>query len=216
MKHRTLLSMLPFLPLMAAACSSVPTSLATMKGDQPATPATVQQQPATVQQEQEQEQADEESVVVGQTTREQILAAVPDWAQAEAESRPDAATAQALATVEPGAEIDVFLGTWCGDSRREVPRFWRALDLAGPAVPFEVHYIGVDEDKKEPSAPVTNNGIQYVPTFIVRRNGQEVGRIVEDAPGGIEKDLLSLLTGQSKGLISTRSELKSPGSPPPH
>ena len=213
MKHRTLLSMLPILPLMAAACSSVPTSLATMK-DQPATPATpatVQQQPATVQQEQE----EEESVVVGQTTREQILAAVPDWAQAEAESRPDAATAQALATVEPGAEIDVFLGTWCGDSRREVPRFWRALDLAGPAVPFEVHYIGVDEDKKEPSAPVTNNGIQYVPTFIVRRNGQEVGRIVEDAPGGIEKDLLSLLTGQSKGLISSRSELQSPGSPPP-
>lgn len=201
MKHRTLLSMLPLLPLIAAGCAtSVPTSLATMKGDQP----------ATIQQEQE-----EESVVVGQTTREQILAAVPDWAQAEGESSPDAATAQALATVEPGAEIDVYLGTWCGDSRREVPRFWRALDLAGPAVPFEVHYIGVDEDKKEPSAPVTNNGILYVPTFIVRRNGQEVGRIVEVAPGGIEKDLLSLLTGQSKGLISTRSELQSPGSPPP-
>lgn len=204
MKRRNLLAMLPLLSAMA--CASVPTSLATMKDVQP---GTVLQEPGTVQQEQE------EAVVVGQTTREQILAAVPDWAQAEAESRPDAAAAQALGTVEPGAEIDVFLGTWCGDSRREVPRFWRALDLAGPAVPFEVHYIGVDEKKKEPSAPVTNNEILYVPTFIVRRNGQEVGRIVEDAPGGIEKDLLSLLTGQSKGVISTRSELQSPGSAPP-
>lgn len=209
MKRRHLLPLIAT-ACLAAACAGTPTSLATMREGQPAAAPAASAAPATPA-----EPAEEEPVVVGQTTREQILATVPDWAQAEAESSPDAAAAQALGTVEPGAEIDVYLGTWCGDSRREVPRFWRALDLAGPAVPFEVHYIGVDRQKKEPSAPVTNNEILYVPTFIVRRNGQEVGRIVEDAPAGIEKDLLSLLTGQRKGLISTRSELQSPGSPPP-
>lgn len=185
---------------LAASCATVPTSLATMQGEG--------SRPETGP-------AEEEAVVVGQTTREQILAAVPDWAQVESDAHPDEAVARALASVEPGAEIDVFLGTWCGDSRREVPRFWRALDLAGPAVPFEVHYIGVDRQKKEPSAPVINNEILYVPTFIVRRNGQEVGRIVEDSPAGLEKDLLSLLSGQRQGVISTRSELTSPGSTPP-
>lgn len=190
------------LPLLAALCLA-----ACAAGAGPADPASPVAAAAKSQQE--------ESVLVGPVTREQVEQAVPEWVKVEGESSPDAEAARALAGVEPGAELIVFLGTWCGDSRREVPRFWRALDLAGPAVPFEVHYIGVDEDKKEPSAPVTNNGIQYVPTFIVRRNGQEVGRIVEDAPGGIEKDLLSLLTGQSKGLISSRSELQSPGSPPP-
>ncbi|HEX5718360.1 MAG TPA: thioredoxin family protein, partial [Thermoanaerobaculia bacterium] len=88
-------------------------------------------------------------------------------------------------------------------------RFWKALDLSGADAPFAIHYIGVDRQKKEPSAPVTNNDIRYVPTFIVYREGREVGRIVEESPHGIEKDLLALLTGQAQGLITTRTDLLS-------
>lgn len=160
-----------------------------------------------------QAQSEEEPVIVGATTRERIEEAHPEWVSAEAGSTPDAAASQALAAVPPGAEVTVFLGTWCGDSRREVPRFWRALDLSGADVPFAIHYIGVDRQKKEPSAPVTNNDIRYVPTFIVHREGREVGRIVEESPNGIEKDLLALLTGQARGLITTRTDLTPPGSP---
>lgn len=147
--------------------------------------------------------------IVGETSREKVEA-VPEWMAAEAESRPDAEACKALASVPPGAEVTVFLGTWCGDSRREVPRFWKALDIArgaGADVPFAIHYIGVDRQKKEPSAPVTNNDVRYVPTFIVFREGREVGRIVEESPHGIEKDLLALLTGQAQGLITTRTDL---------
>lgn len=156
-------------------------------------------------------------MIVGATTRERIEEAHPEWVGAEAESNPDAAASQALASVPPGAEVIVFLGTWCGDSQREVPRLWKALDLAGVAgeagaAPFTIHYIGVDREKKEPSAPVTNNDVRYVPTFIVQREGREVGRIVEESPNGIEKDLLALLTGQARGLISTRTDL-APSSP---
>lgn len=152
-------------------------------------------------------------MIVGNTTREQIEEAVPEWAQAGAESTPDAGASQALAGVPPGAEVTVFLGTWCGDSQREVPRLWKALDISGGAIPFQIHYIGVDRQKKEPVAPVTNNDIRYVPTFIVQREGREVGRIVEESPNGIEKDLLALLTGQAQGLITTRTDLTAPGSP---
>jgi hypothetical protein len=151
--------------------------------------------------------AQEEGVIVGETTREQIEEALPEWAQAEAASTPDPEACRALAAVEPGAEVTVFLGTWCGDSRREVPRLWKALDLAGPAVPFEIRYVGVDRKKQEPVGEVNGNGIRYVPTFIVHRNGREVGRIVEHSPGGVEKDLLALLTGQAQGLITTRTDL---------
>jgi len=156
----------------------------------------------------------EKPVIVGDTTRERIEAA-PEWAVAEKESRPDPEASRGLASVPPGAEVTIFLGTWCGDSRREVPRFWKALDLAkeaGTDVPFAIHYIGVDRQKKEPSAPVTNNDIRYVPTFLVHREGREVGRIVEESPHGIEKDLLALLTGQAHGLITTRTDL-APSSP---
>jgi thiol-disulfide isomerase/thioredoxin len=154
---------------------------------------------------------EEKPVIVGETTRAAIEAA-PEWMAAEAESQPDPTASTALATVPPGAEVTVFLGTWCGDSRREVPRFWKALDIAGSRgadAPFAIHYIGVDRQKKEPSAPVTNNNILYVPTFIVSREGREVGRVVEESPNGIEKDLLALLTGQAQGLITTRTDLQS-------
>jgi len=153
--------------------------------------------------------------LVGETTRAQIEAA-PEWAAAEAESQPDPQASTALATVPPGAEVTIFLGTWCGDSRREVPRLWKALDIAGSRgvdVPFAIHYIAVDRQKKEPSAPVTNNDIRYVPTFIVTREGREVGRIVEQAPNGIEHDLLDLLTGRAHGVVSSRTDLQDAGRP---
>ena len=155
-----------------------------------------------------QEATREEGVLVGDVTREQIEETVPDWAMAESESSPDPEACRALASVERGADVIVFLGTWCGDSRREIPRLWKALDLAGRAVPFEIHYIGVDRDKTEPGGRPAGDGVRYVPTFIVHRNGQEVGRIVEQSPAGIEKDLLALLTGQARGVITSRTDLQ--------
>lgn len=145
--------------------------------------------------------------LVGPATREQIEGSSPEWVQAQVDAKPDAATAKALASVPPGAEVTIFLGTWCGDSRREVPRFWRGLDETGGAVPFQVSYITVDRLKKEPAGPVTENDVRYLPTFIVRRDGREVGRIVETSPNGIEHDLLALLTGKAHGVIATRTDL---------
>ncbi|HEV8578536.1 MAG TPA: thioredoxin family protein [Thermoanaerobaculia bacterium] len=156
-----------------------------------------------------------ESVVIGPTTREQIESAVPEWVQAEVEAAPEVEVARSLASVEPGAEVTVFLGTWCGDSRREVPRFWKALAMAGFDVPFEVRYIGVDRGKKEPANEVAANDIRYLPTFIVRRDGREVGRIVETSPHGVEHDLLDLLNGKARGVLATREDLTSPGSAKP-
>ena len=156
-------------------------------------------------------------MLVGAVTREEVEAHSPEWVQAEVEAQPDAGLAQALASCEPGAEVTVYLGTWCGDSRREVSRFWKALDQTGGAVPFQVRYVGVDREKKEP-AGVKEDGVLYLPTFIVRRGGHEVGRIVETSPHSVEQDLLALLTGKAQGVLATREDLTtSEGSAkPPH
>lgn len=143
-----------------------------------------------------------DDALVGRVTREQIEAAHPAWVQATVAAAPEVEAAKALATVEPGAEVTVFLGTWCGDSEREVPRFWRALDEAGGSVPFSIIYIGVDRKKQQPSAPILNYEIEFVPTFIVSRGGREVGRIIEQPPHGLEQDLLALLTGKAQGNLS--------------
>lgn len=157
-----------------------------------------------------------DDALVGIVTREKVEEAHPDWVQAEVEAAPDAAAVRGLAAVEPGAEVIVFLGTWCSDSRREVPRLWRALDEAGGTVPFQIRYVGVDRQKKEPAAPITNYDIRFVPTLVVERGGQEVGRIVEESPHGVEQDLLALLSGKARGVISaSQTEAAPPSVAPP-
>jgi hypothetical protein len=102
--------------------------------------------------------------------------------------------------------VAVYLGTWCGDSRREVARLWRALDALGREPPFRIRYIGVDRRKQAREVP-PDLMLRFVPTFVVSRKGREVGRVVESAPQGIEADLSALLTGNRRGTISERTDL---------
>lgn len=153
------------------------------------------------------EDEDTPPALTGRVTRDEVEQAVPEWVQAEIEAEVETADALRLANVDPGAEITVYLGTWCSDSKRELSRFWRAFDEAGGLVSFEVEYIGVDRDKERPAELIEGSGLTHVPTFIVHRDGEEVGRIVEEAPGGIVHDLTALLTGEASGVISARDDL---------
>lgn len=144
--------------------------------------------------------------LLGEVSREQVEAAEPGWVAAQAESEIDVDAAQALAGVEPGASVTVYFGTWCSDSRREVSRFWRALDETAGLVSFDVRYVAVDRRDKRPPEMERDLGLRYVPTFIVERGGREVGRMVEVSPHGIEKDLLALLTGEVEGVVTARED----------
>lgn len=161
------------------------------------------------------EPEDDTPVLVGAVERAEVEEAVPEWVGVQLESSPDAAAGTALTEVAPGAEVTVFLGTWCSDSRREVSRWWRALDDAGVGMmtelPFPVEYVAVDRDKVEPAGRLDDIGLEYVPTFIVYRDGEEVGRIVEISPHGIERDVLALLSGDEAGVISGREDLGGAG-----
>lgn len=144
---------------------------------------------------------------MGITTRDEIESELPAWRDAIADASIDTDAADRLARVAPGAEVDVFLGTWCGDSRREVSGLFRALEraeLAG-ALPFAIRFIGVDRAKTAPGFTEGAN-LRYVPTIVVRREGVEAGRIIESVPGGVsvERALLELLEGTRSGVISGR------------
>lgn len=132
--------------------------------------------------------------------------ALPSWIRAKQGSRVAPAAARALADVPAGATVQVYLGTWCGDSRREVSRFWQALDGAADKPAFAIELIAVDAELQTPSGLTEGMGLRYVPTFIVLREGREVGRIVESAETSIEADLVSLLRGERSGLISGRAD----------
>jgi len=88
--------------------------------------------------------------------------------------------------------IKIVLGTWCPDSRREVPRFMRVLDLwQFPA--DKVTFIGVDNAKLSPVGEYEKLDIQRVPTFIFYRNNIESGRIIENPVTSLEQDMVNIL-----------------------
>lgn len=88
-------------------------------------------------------------------------------------------------------KVVIVLGTWCDDSRREVPRFFKALDINN-IKPSEMEIICVDR-KKKADGLTQNLGVTYVPVFIFYLNGVEIGRIVESPMETLEKDMFNLL-----------------------
>ncbi|CAL2102810.1 Thioredoxin [Tenacibaculum sp. 190130A14a] len=93
-------------------------------------------------------------------------------------------------------KIKGFMGTWCGDSQREIPNLYKILDEA------EFNYknmelVGVNRQKKA-NGLEENLNIIRVPTFIFYKDGKEIGRFVEHAvdDSTVEKDFLKIVSGQ--------------------
>ena len=88
--------------------------------------------------------------------------------------------------------ITIVLGTWCPDSRREVPRFMKIADLWG--FPEDrIRFLGTDIDKNAPLADFPALGIERVPTFIFYKNNSEAGRIIEVPVTSLEQDTRNIL-----------------------
>lgn len=91
-----------------------------------------------------------------------------------------------------GIQIKVFIGTWCSDSQREIPAFYKILD----ALEFDqdnLTMIAIDRSKKLPSKELKDFAIEYVPTFIFYKEDKEIGRIIESPTLSLEEDMLGIL-----------------------
>lgn len=94
--------------------------------------------------------------------------------------------------VHGDVEIVVVLGTWCSDSKQQVPRFLKIADLAGiPAA--QIRFYGVDRTKKSRDSVTDRYRIEFVPTFIFLKQENEIGRIIEAPRTSLEEDMLAIL-----------------------
>lgn len=91
-----------------------------------------------------------------------------------------------------GMNIVVVLGTWCPDSRREVPRFMKVIDVWGFPVE-KIRFIGVDIEKSAPLDDFVSLAVERVPTFIFYKNNIELGRIIELPVTSLEQDMVKIL-----------------------
>jgi len=93
------------------------------------------------------------------------------------------------------SEIKIFMGTWCPDSRREVPRILKILHCCN----FDftrLTIIAVDYEsndyKQSPGHEEEDLEIYRVPTILFYRGENEIGRIVESPVESLEKDIISI------------------------
>ncbi len=106
--------------------------------------------------------------------------------------KPDSSAVKFLSENLKGKKILIVMGTWCSDSRREVPRVIKILDEA-KFPESDLKIITVDRKRKAPGFDPDSLKIEYVPTIIVYENGKELGRIIETPVETLEVDLVNIL-----------------------
>ena len=95
-------------------------------------------------------------------------------------------------------QVDIYLGTWCGDSKNWVPQFvkmWTDLGLKEEQLHFTALYDGIEKYKQGPNGEEKGLRIHRVPTFIFKKEGKEYARMVEYPRNDLEKDLAQIAVG---------------------
>lgn len=107
----------------------------------------------------------------------------------------DEATVNQIKKHLKGVSIKGFMGTWCGDSKRETPRFYKIMEKAG--FDFDkLELVTVNHSKRTPDNLQQGYNIIRVPTFIFYKKGKEIGRFVERPRESLEKDILKIVAGK--------------------
>jgi thiol-disulfide isomerase/thioredoxin len=82
---------------------------------------------------------------------------------------------------EEGLVFKVWGGDWCGDCRGRLPDFAAALDAADvPEDRIEHYPVEKEDDGSKVGPKVEEYGVEYIPTVVVEREGEEVARFVEE------------------------------------
>lgn len=93
--------------------------------------------------------------------------------------------------------ITLFMGTWCGDSKKEVPRLYKVLEASNfPMNQLSVVAVSRQANmyKQSPQHEEAGLNIHRVPTIIFYKNNKEVNRIVEHPIASFEEDILNIIT----------------------
>ena len=126
----------------------------------------------------------------GEITAEDLLAQYPAFAKEYKNYSPSEDDLNTIKTLS-GKQVLVFLGTWCHDSKREVPRLLKLLDGSGVKL-GSLQLIAVGYDKLYPDGLAKQYDLRYTPTFIVSSNGKELLRMIEKPKHSIAMDLTRL------------------------
>lgn len=121
-------------------------------------------------------------------------AAFPWFAENTKGYTPDAGALAAFKGAKDSIHILAFGGTWCGDTKALLPKFYSLADAAGLSED-RITLLGVDRSKKTINHLAEAFNVTRVPTFIILKDGLEIGRVVEyGKTGRFDKELGEIIT----------------------
>jgi len=139
------------------------------------------------------EKAETPDILTGWLTPDQLYTAFPEYQlEGQGYTAEDAVISE-MDALGGEFEVLVIIGTYCSDCKRELPRFLSAIEqLGNTSVQYKIY--GLDRAKNDTSGMREKYNIEFIPTFIVYADGQEIGRIIETPIVSMEQDLLDIMT----------------------
>ncbi len=134
--------------------------------------------------------------LTGFVTRDSIESFNEVWKGLRAQDyEPDAASVKAIRDRAKNVDVFAVVATWCPDTRRDLPRFFKIADQARWPMK-NVKLLAVDRTKKDAEGQTVKWSVTRVPTFIFLRKGKEIGRVTEKPATTLEKDIAAILSKQ--------------------
>lgn len=133
-----------------------------------------------------------ESMLIGMIDRTELFREFPVFKKNYDAYTPIDSVIRALRNYSENTHIEIFIGTWCGDSKRNASYFLKVLNVAGkPNLTYTI--IALDRTKKDKEELTVKYSIRRVPTMVFLKNEKEIGRITEYPERSVEEDMLSIL-----------------------
>lgn len=130
--------------------------------------------------------------LLGPLSKEEILENFPDWQVEVVSYVPNLEVIEKLQSISSEIEIEIFLGTWCSDTKRNVSAYFKIMDMVDNPLIITT-YIGIPRDNDSRKPFIEGKNIIKVPTFIIIIDNQEKGRIIENPVKSVEEDLLDII-----------------------
>lgn len=128
----------------------------------------------------------ESNILVGVVTKEHLLVSEEIFNDNYRDFSLEVTDEVALNNWPKNLHIDIYFGTWCHDSQREVPKILSILENNKQTTS---QLIALDVNKNDTGGLAKAANIKFTPTFVIFAEGKEIGRIIERPNDSLVKDI---------------------------
>ena len=111
----------------------------------------------------------------------------------------DSSQLSALNLAFKNKRIEIYAGTWCGESKADLPKMLKLLKAASvDSTHIKLIFLNntAAQFKQSPQHEEAGKNIVRTPTYIVYHGKKEMGRIIDSPVETFEKDLLKILRNE--------------------